>query len=87
MRRGGTIYFDWNDLVNIESVGLLDIESVGVSISFYGSGDRLLERYDTSNLTSDGGTALVDLGLSDVSRMELNLTSSGAVTDVNFKRN
>ena len=82
--KGGTIYLDWHNPVNVESVGLLDIESVGGSISFYGKGDRFLERYDTSNLTSDGGTALLDIGLSGVRSMELDLTSSGALTDVNF---
>ena len=81
---GGTIFFDWDSPVNVESVGLLDLESVGGSITFYDSSDRLLQSCDTSNLTDNGGTALVDICLTDVSRMELNLASSGAITDVNF---
>ena len=81
---GGTIYFDWDSPVNIESVGLLDVESAGGSISIFDNSDRLLKSYDTSYLTVDGGTALLDIGWKNVSRLELDLTSSGAVTDINF---
>jgi len=81
---GGTIFFDWDSPINVESVGLLDIESAGGSIVFYDSSDLLLQSYDTSNLTGDGEAASVNIGLRDVSRMELNLAGSGAVTDVNF---
>ena len=81
---GGKIYFDWDSPVDLESIGLLDVESAGGSIMLYDDRDRLLGSYDTSYLTSDGGAGLVPLDRQDVSRLELNLTSSGAVTQLNF---
>ncbi|MEL6928106.1 MAG: vanadium-dependent haloperoxidase [Cyanobacteria bacterium J06600_6] len=81
---GGRIFFDWNSPVNIDSIGLLDIESTGGSIAVYDNSDRLLQSYDTSHLTDDGGAARVDIGLRGVGKIELDLTSSGAVTDINF---
>ena len=81
---GGSIYFDWDNPVNIESVDLLDIESAGGSITLYGADDRLLGSYDTSYLTQDGGVGSIDVNLPDVSRMELYLTTSGAITDINY---
>ena len=81
---GGTVFFNWDNPVDIESVGMLDIESIGGSVVVYGEGDKLLGSYDTSGLTEDGGTASVEIGLQDVSRMEVNLVSSGAITDIDF---
>ena len=81
---GGTFYFVWDSLVNIDSVGLLDVEELGGSINLYGADDSILGSFDISNLTNNGGTALVDIGISDVSEMEVILSGSGAITDVNF---
>ena len=82
--KGGTFYFTWDDLVNIDSIGLLDVEESGGSITLYGSNESLLGSFDISNLTNDGGTALVDINLNNVSRMEVTLIASGAITDVQF---
>ena len=81
---GGTIYFDWDNPVDIKSVGLLDVESAGGSIVLYDSFDCLLGSYDTSYLTKDGGSATIDIDLQDVSKLELNLVSSGAITNIDF---
>ena len=82
--KGGTFYFTWDDSVNIDSIGLLDVEESGGSITLYGSNESLLGSFDISNLTNDGGTALVDINLNNVSRMEVTLIASGAITDVQF---
>lgn len=81
---GGTISFAWDNPVNIDSVGLLDIESAGGSITLYGAGDRLLGSFDTSYLTDDGGTASMGIDIRDVNRLELELTSSGAITEISY---
>ena len=81
---GGTIFFDWDTPVDIQSIGLLDVESGGGNIAFYDNSDRLLQSYDTSHITDNGGAALVDIGLNEISKMELELTGSGAMTEINF---
>jgi len=82
--RGGTIQFVWDDAVNISSVGLLDIEELGGSIKLYGANDMMLGMVDTSNATDNGDTATIGIGISDVMRMDVEMTRSGAITQVNF---
>ena len=80
---GGTFYFDWDGLVNIDSIGLLDVEEGG-SITLYGADDSILGSVDVSNLMDDNGTASADISINGVSRMDVTLIGSGAITDVNF---
>ncbi|MEB3213404.1 MAG: glycerophosphodiester phosphodiesterase family protein, partial [Leptolyngbyaceae bacterium] len=82
--KGGTIQFVWDEVVNISSVGLLDIEESGGSIKLYGADNQMLGMVDTSNATDDGGTATIGVGISDVMRMDVEMTRSGAITHVNF---
>ncbi|MEO1521065.1 MAG: glycerophosphodiester phosphodiesterase family protein, partial [Cyanobacteria bacterium J06633_2] len=82
--RGGTIQFVWDDAVNISSVGLLDIEELGGSIKLYGANDMMLGMVDTSTATDNGDTATIGIGISDVMRMDVEMTRSGAITQVNF---
>ncbi|MEM8718707.1 MAG: hypothetical protein AAGE84_05295 [Cyanobacteria bacterium P01_G01_bin.39] len=81
---GGTFYFDWHDPINLESVSLIDVEDIGGSISAYSEDNQVLGSFDTSNLTDDGGTGSVDIGLDDVSRMELTLVGSGAIAEISY---
>ncbi|MEM7592222.1 MAG: vanadium-dependent haloperoxidase [Cyanobacteria bacterium P01_A01_bin.83] len=81
---GGIFYFDWHDPINLESVSLIDVEEVGGSITAYGEGNQVLGSFDTSNLTDDGLTGSVNIGLEDVSRIELTLIGSGAITEISY---
>ncbi len=70
-----TFDFAWDHPVNIDNFDLLDLEQRGGHINLYGTDDSILGSFDisSSNLTNDGNTALMDLGLRDVSRIELIL--------------
>ena len=70
--------------MNIDSIGLLDVEEVGGSITLYDADNRVLGTADTSNLTGNNGTATLDIGIRNVSRMEIMLVRSGAITNVSF---
>ncbi|MGF1537059.1 MAG: glycerophosphodiester phosphodiesterase family protein [Elainellaceae cyanobacterium] len=83
---GGTFEFTWDELVNIASVGLLDVEETGGFITAFGDDGAVLGRFDTTNLTANGafGTAAVDMDIEGVRRLDVTLTGSGAIAEVNF---
>lgn len=81
---GGTFIFEWDTGVNIDGIGLLDVEEAGGSITLYDADNQVLGTVDTSNLTGDNDTETVDIGISGVSRMDVMLARSGAITDVSF---
>ncbi|MGF1535513.1 MAG: alkaline phosphatase D family protein [Elainellaceae cyanobacterium] len=80
---GGTFRFDWEVLVNVERVGFLDVEEAGGSVTLYGADDAVLGQLDIST-AANGATSSVDIGFEGVSRMDVTLVSSGAITDVRF---
>ena len=78
---GGVMRFEWDDLVGIASVGMLDIEEPGSSIQLYDESDVLIQSFDIPALGNNRLQTL-ELGVSDVARMDVVLTGSGALTDV-----
>jgi len=80
---GGTFSFEFDELVGISSVGLLDIEESGSSITFYGSDDAVLE---TVEIPAMGDNSLQDLAfdIENVSQMDVRLRGSGAITGIEF---
>ncbi|MEM9483501.1 MAG: hypothetical protein AAGA83_07385 [Cyanobacteria bacterium P01_F01_bin.116] len=79
--RGGTLRFEWDDLVNVASVGFLDIEESGGSIQLFDENDQLIESVDIPGLT-DNSIQKVTLGVSEIARMDILFASSGALTDI-----
>ncbi|MGF1512788.1 MAG: esterase-like activity of phytase family protein, partial [Elainellaceae cyanobacterium] len=81
---GGTFEFTWDELVNVASVGLLDIEEAGGSITAFGDDSAVLGSIDTTSLTANGAFGTAEVGIDGVRRLDVTLTGSGAIAEVNF---
>jgi serralysin len=82
--RGGTLSFAFDDLVGGLSVGLLDIDEVGSSITLFDESDMVIETFDIPNL-GDNSLQTLSLGeIGSVARMEVFLNGSGAITNLIF---
>jgi len=81
--RGGTLTFEFDDLVGVASVGLLDIDESGSAITFFAGDDSVLE---TVEIPEMGDNSLQELAVAveNVSRIEIALAGSGAITDIEF---
>ncbi|MEM9219703.1 MAG: hypothetical protein AAGD25_35920, partial [Cyanobacteria bacterium P01_F01_bin.150] len=79
---GGTLMFDWDGTVNVESIGLLDIEEAGGMVTLYGSDDTtVLATIDIPGL-GDNSVQALDIGTIDVGKMDVLLAGSGAITEI-----
>ncbi len=81
--QGGTISVEFDSLATVTSVGLLDIEEEGSLITFFGEDDAII---DTVEIESLGDNSVQELGvnISEVARMDILFTGSGALTDIDF---
>ena len=79
---GGTINVDFEDLVSVNSIGLLDIDEPGSSLTFYDENDSPIETVEID--PSDDNSVRVILDLDNVASFDINLTGSGAVTGIDF---
>ncbi|MEM9212788.1 MAG: serine hydrolase [Cyanobacteria bacterium P01_F01_bin.150] len=80
--KGGTLMFDWDGVVNIESLGLLDIEESGGTVTLYGVDDAtVLATIDIPGL-DDNSFQSLDIGTADVGKMDVFMVGSGAITDI-----
>ena len=78
---GGTLRFEWDNLVNVVSLGFLDIEESGGSVQLFDANDQLIRSADVPGL-NDNSLQEVTLGTSEVARMDIIFVGSGALTDV-----
>ena len=82
---GGTINLKFDDLVSVNSIGLLDIDEPGGSITLYDADSNPVETVAIENLRDNSFQELgFDLDGS-IASLEINLAGSGAVTDINFE--
>ncbi|MEM7769550.1 MAG: hypothetical protein AAF327_03445 [Cyanobacteria bacterium P01_A01_bin.37] len=81
---GGTLQFDFDDLVRVTGVNLLDIDLVEetVTVETFDDG-QLVQSYQAQNL-GDNSFQELALGGELVDQLDVNLVRSGAVTEVNF---
>lgn len=79
---GGTLRFEWDNLVNIDSVDFIDIEE-GWFIDLFDADNMLLGSLDIAT-TADGEFGTTDIDVSGVSSMEVNLAGSGAIAAINY---
>ena len=80
--RGGTLMFNWDGVVNIESIGLLDIEETGGKITLYDLDDTtVLTTIDIPSLGNNLYQSL-DIGTAEVGRMDVMLAGSGAIAEI-----
>ena len=79
---GGTFSFDFDGLVNVASVGVFDFDQGEDNlITFYGADDTVIETQEIEGF-GDNVQAQLSLGIEGVSRMEIFLENSGAITDI-----
>lgn len=84
--RGGTLIFDFDRPVMIDEVGLLDIDTNETTkIRLFDSKGKLIKTVDARG-RGDNRQQAIDLSADNVSRMEIDLDRSGAVTNVTFSR-
>ena len=80
---GGILTFEWDTLVDITGVGLLDIDEPGSSITFFDQNSQVIETLEIPELENNSFQEL-GFDVEDVARMDIMLASSGAVTAVDF---
>ncbi|MDY6899189.1 MAG: hypothetical protein SWZ49_14085, partial [Cyanobacteriota bacterium] len=80
---GGTIRFQWSDDVLVNSIGLLDIEETGGSITAYDDDGELLRTVAIPDL-GDNSLGQVDINTAEVAYLDVNLVGSGAITELSF---
>ncbi|MDB9527237.1 SdrD B-like domain-containing protein [Oscillatoria sp. CS-180] len=81
--RGGTITFDFANAVDINSMSFLDIEERGGTIKSFDANGSLIDS-QAIPIMGDGGQATVDINDDNVSKLEVFLKGSGAITGVEF---
>ncbi|MGF1537871.1 MAG: calcium-binding protein [Elainellaceae cyanobacterium] len=79
---GGTFEFTFDELVTLESIGVFDIEREG-EVVVYGEDGSVLETLGTG-VTGNNTAGTVEVGLEGVSRVDVTLVTSGAITEVTF---
>ena len=80
---GGIINVKFEDLVSVNSIGLLDIDEPGSSLTFYDENSNLIETVEIDSL-GDNSFQEVTVDLDNVASFDINLTGSGAVTGIDY---
>ncbi|MDJ0589805.1 MAG: hypothetical protein QNJ72_07385 [Pleurocapsa sp. MO_226.B13] len=80
---GGTIGVEFEELVTVNSIGLLDIDEPGSSIAFYDDEANLIDSVEIESL-GDNSFQEIDFNVDNVASLEINLAGSGAVTGLDF---
>ncbi|MCX7559949.1 Ig-like domain-containing protein [Sulfitobacter sp. F26204] len=83
---GGSIFFDFDDLVRIKSLTFKDIEETtgeGTRMIFYDANGDVIDNQFVEP-TEDGGERTVGIFVQGVSRMEVRLEGSGAIDNLVF---
>lgn len=80
---GGTISLKFDDLVTVDSIGLLDIDEPGSSITFYDENSDPIKTVEIEN-AGDNSFQEIDFSVSNVASLDIDLAGSGAVTGIDF---
>lgn len=81
---GGILRFEWANPVRLHQIGLLDIDENGVVIRTYDAAGVQLGTYGVPNL-GDNSLQTISFGDELVTRMDLELVHSGAVTGLRWE--
>ncbi len=79
---GGTFQFAFNGLVAIDSIQVLDVEEGG-TVELFGADGSSLGTVDIT-ATANGAIVTVDVDTDAVSRLNVTLNGSGAISDILF---
>ena len=80
---GGTLSFEFDELVGVSGLGLLDIEKKGNSITFYDEDSSIIETVKIPSL-GNGSFQQLDFDVMGVASMDISLVGSGAITGIDF---
>ena len=80
---GGIINVEFEDLVSVNSIGLLDIDEPGSSLTFYDENDRMIETVEIDRL-GDNSFQEIIFDIDNVASFDINLAGSGAVTGIDY---
>ena len=80
---GGIINVEFEDLVSVNSIGLLDIDEPGSSLTFYDENSSPIETVEIDSL-GDNSFQEITFDLDNVASFDINLTGSGAVTGIDY---
>ncbi|MCO8125241.1 polymorphic toxin-type HINT domain-containing protein [Stieleria sp. TO1_6] len=83
--RGGTLVFDFEQPVMIDELGMLDVQSGDNHVDLFDHSGTLIASTSIANSGNNGYSRVV-LDAVGVSRMEVHLAGSGAITDIEFCR-
>lgn len=81
--RGGTISFEFDEVSDVSTVTLLDIEGNGTTIDLYDADGELINTIPVVG-TGDNTAQEVEINATGVAFMDVNLDTSGAVDDMCF---
>ena len=84
---GGTLIFEFDELVRINRIGILDIDlgEAGGSVTTFDAGGSVISSHPLANL-GDNSFQSIGIGDEGVARLEVTLAGSGAVTELSFDR-
>ena len=80
---GGVLSFEFDAPVTVDTIDLVDIEETGSSVQLFDADGALIETVDIP-ATGDGSLQELTVGVADVSRLEVILTGSGAIGEVQY---
>ena len=84
---GGTLIFTFDNLVMLDEIRLLDIDGgESAFVSLFDANGVLISTTPVNGTNANNGFSIVDLSANGVARMEVELTGSGAITDIIFCR-
>ena len=84
---GGSIFFDFDDLVRVKAITFKDIEEKGgdgTRLIYYDKNDNVIENHYVAP-TGDGGERTVILNVKGVSRLEVKFEGSGAIDNLIYE--
>ena len=79
---GGILMFDWDGVVSLDSIGLLDIEEAGGTVTLYGSDDTTVLTTIDIPASVNNYLQSLDIGTADVGKMDVLLAGSGAIAEI-----
>ena len=80
---GGTISIEFDELVTVTGIGLLDIDEPGGTIDFFDDDSNRIEVIKIPDF-DDGNLQQLNPNVPDVARMDINLAGSAALTELNL---
>ncbi len=80
---GGTISIEFDELVAVTGIGLLDIDEEGGTIDFFDDDSKLIEVLEIPAF-EDGNIQRLNPNVQGVARMDINLAGSAALTELNL---